>query len=186
MSALLRAKLLVVVVALLGVGGVTAAVASGDGGQRRFSVNLIGYEEVPAISTAGGGTFHAAISRAGDEIRYELTYDSLQGTAQQAHIHFGQKAVAGGISVFLCTNLGNGPAGTQACPPSGTVTGTIRPIDVIGPAGQGIAPGEFAELVKALRAGVAYANVHSSVWPGGEIRGQLGDRDRDAGNDDDD
>ena len=177
MSALLRAKLLVVVVALLGVGGVTAAVASGDGGQKRFSVDLIGYEEVPAVSTAGGGTFDAAISQSGDEIAYELTYGSLQGTAQQSHIHFGQNSVNGGISVFLCSNLGNGPAGTQPCPPSGTVTGTIRPVDVIGPNAQGIAPGEFAELVKALRSGTSYANVHSNVWPGGEIRGQLADRD---------
>jgi len=179
MSALLRMKVLVVVVALLGVGGVTAAVASGGGGQSRFSTNLIGYEEVPAISTTGGGTFRAVISRSADEIRYRLTYDNLQGTTQQAHIHFGQESVNGGISVFLCSNLPNPPAGTQACPQSGTVTGTIRPVDVIGPAGQGIAAGEFAELVKALRAGVAYANVHSSVWPGGEIRGQLGDRDDD-------
>ena len=93
----------------------------------------------------------------------------------------------GGISVFLCSNLGNGPAGTQACPPSGTVTGTIRPVDVIGPRRRkGSRAGEFAELVKALRAGVAYANVHSSVWPGGEIRGQLGDRDQDEGNNDGD
>jgi hypothetical protein len=66
------------------------------------------------------------------------------------------------------------------------VTGTIRPVDVIGPAVQGIAAGEFAELVKALRAGVAYANVHSSIWMGGEIRGQLGDRDQDQGNNDGD
>jgi hypothetical protein len=177
MPSLLRVKLLVVVVALLGVGGVTAAVASGDGGQRRFSVDLVGYEEVPAVSTAGGGTFTAAISPSGDEIRYELTYGSLQGLAQQSHIHFGQESVTGGISVFLCSNLGNGPAGTQPCPPSGTVTGTIRPVDVIGPTAQGITAGEFDELVKALRAGVAYANVHSSVWPGGEIRGQLSHSD---------
>ncbi len=183
MSALLRMKVLLVVVALLGVGGVTAAVASGDGGQRRFSTDLIGYEEVPAVSTLGGGTFRAAISRSADEIRYELTYDNLQGNTLQSHIHFGQESVNGGISVFLCSNLGNGPAGTQACPQSGTVTGTITPVDVIGPAGQGIAPGEFAELVKALRAGVAYANVHSSLWPGGEIRGQLDDRDRDHDDD---
>ncbi len=177
MPALLRVKLLIVVVALLGVGGVTAAVATGDGGQRRFSVDLVGYEEVPAVSTAGGGTFQAAISPSADEIRYELSYSALQGNVTQAHIHFGQESVNGGISVFLCSNLGNGPAGTQACPPSGTVTGTIRPVDVIGPTAQGIAPGEFAELVKALRAGVAYANVHSSIWPGGEIRGQLGHTD---------
>ena len=176
MSALLRLKVVLVVVALVGVGGVTAAVASGDGGRSKFATDLVGYEEVPALSTAGGGTFRAAISRSADEIRYELTYGGLVGTPTQSHIHFGQKSVAGGISVFLCSNLGNGPSGTQPCPVSGTVTGTFWPADVIGPVGQGIAAGEFAELVQALRAGVAYANVHSTVYPGGEIRGQLGDR----------
>jgi len=169
------ASLLTPVLALLGIGGVTAAVASGDGGRSRFATDMVGYEEVPAVSSPGGGDFSAVISRSADEIRYELTYSALQGNVTQSHIHFGQKDVAGGISVFLCSNLGNGPAGTQACPPSGTVTGTIRPVDVIGPAGQCIAAGEFEELVKALRAGVAYTNVHSSIWPGGEIRGQLGD-----------
>ena len=86
--------------------------------------------------------------------------------------------------MFFCTNLGNGPAGTQACPSApATVTGTITPADVIGPAGQGITAGQFDELVAAIRAGVTYANVHSSLYPGGEIRAQLeggkGDRDRD-------
>jgi len=47
---------------------------------------------------------------------------------------------------------------------------------VIGPAGQGIAAGEFAELLAAIRAGKTYANVHSAKFPGGEIRAQLGDR----------
>ena len=74
---------------------------------------------------------------------------------QQAHIHFGGPRQSGGISVFLCTNLGNGPVGTQACPaPPATVTGTIRPADVIGPTAQGIAAGEFAELIDAIRHGV--------------------------------
>jgi len=53
----------------------------------------------------------------------------------QAHIHFGKRHVAGGIIVFLCTNLGNGPAGTPACPDSaGTVTGSITAASIIGPA----------------------------------------------------
>ena len=56
MSALLRLKVVLVVVALVGVGGVTAAVASGDGGRSKFSTDLVGYEEVPAVSTDGGGT----------------------------------------------------------------------------------------------------------------------------------
>ncbi len=40
-------------------------------------------------------------------------------------------------------------------------------------AGQGIAAGHFAELIRALRDGVAYANVHSTKFPGGETRGQI-------------
>ena len=94
----------------------------------------------------------------------------------QAHIHFGQEAVNGGISAFLCSNLGNGPAGTQPCPPPpARVTGTISAADVVGPDGQGSPPASSSELVRALRAGVAYANVHSDQYKGGEIRGQIED-----------
>jgi hypothetical protein len=59
------------------------------------------------------------------------------------------------------------------------VSGVIVPSDIIGPAGQGIEPGEFEELVLAIRSGAAYANVHTTGRPGGEIRGQIhahGDR----------
>jgi len=61
---------------------------------------------------------------------------------------------------------------------AGLVTGTITPADVIGPTAQGIAPGEWNELVAAIRAGVAYANVHSTTQPAGEIRGQINDNDQ--------
>jgi len=62
--------------------------------------------------------------------------------------------------------------------PGTTITGTITPADVIGPTGQGIAPGEWNELAAAIRAGVAYANVHSTTQPAGEIRGQINDNDQ--------
>ncbi|MGH2898397.1 MAG: CHRD domain-containing protein, partial [Solirubrobacteraceae bacterium] len=66
------------------------------------------------------------------------------------------------------------PAGTQSCPPGpATVTGTLKAVDVIGPAAQGIAAGEFEELRRAISAGATYVNVHSTRWPGGEIRSQL-------------
>jgi hypothetical protein len=138
---------------------------------------LSGYQEDPAVlSTTGTGTFRAVVNERTQEITYRLSYEALTGNVTQAHIHFGGRHQSGGISVFLCTNLGNGPAGTQVCPPApATVTGTLRPADVIGPAGQGIAAGEFAELVAAIKAGVTYANVHSSVYPAGEIRAQLND-----------
>jgi CHRD domain-containing protein len=164
-----RAALLVGVIALA-----AAPIAAAQNWQR-IGTNLIGYQEVPAVSTTGNGTFDARISQDESEIEYVLSYSDLQGAVQQAHIHFGQLSVNGGISTFLCSNLGNGPAGTQPCPPSpATVSGTIRATDIIGPAAQGITAGQLAELIAAIRAGVAYANVHSTTWPGGEIRGQLG------------
>jgi hypothetical protein len=144
-------------------------------GIRRVRGSLTGYEEVPAVSTVASGDFKATIDDRAERIDWELTYRDLEGDVLQSHIHFGQPGVNGGISAFLCTNLGNGPAGTQACPPPPvTISGTIVPSDVVGPTGQGIAPGEFDELVKAIRAGSTYANVHSTKWTGGEVRSQLG------------
>jgi hypothetical protein len=169
----------VAVVAVLGV----VAVAVATNGGSKFQERLTGYQETPmTISTTGSGKFDASLSRRSQEIRYKLSYRDLEGPVTQAHIHFGAEATSGGISVFLCTNLGNGPAGTQACPPApATITGTIRPADVIGPAGQGILAGEFAELSNAMDAGVTYVNVHTEKYQGGEIRAQLEERDRGRG-----
>jgi hypothetical protein len=152
----------------------TATVMASGPGSSRWSARLVGYEEVPAISTSARGSFSATIAKDGMSFDYELTYGGLTGGVTQSHIHFGQKSVNGGISVFFCSNLGNGPVGTQACPAgSATVTGHVTAANVIGPAGQGIAAGEWNELIGAIRAGVTYVNVHSATYPGGEIRGQL-------------
>jgi len=142
------------------------------------SADLIGFQEVPALSTVARGHFRAWVDTKANTITYRLSYDALEGDVTQSHVHFGQKSVNGGISFFLCSSLGNGPAGTPVCPPGpAEVTGMITPDLVIGPnsppANQGIEPGAFAEIAAAIREGVAYANVHSTKWPGGEIRGQL-------------
>jgi hypothetical protein len=142
---------------------------------------LSGYEEVPAVSTNAGGQFSARINRAGTEIEWQLRYSDLAGDVQQSHIHFAQAGVNGGITVFLCTNLGNGPAGSPACPPApATISGTIAAADVSpdipatqGARNQGLGVGEIAELIDAIRAGATYVNVHTTAWPGGEIRSQL-------------
>jgi len=177
----LRVKL-AVGVAVLGVAGVGTAAIAHD--RSRFDASLTGYEEIPTLSTQGVGTFDASINRGKDEIRYTLSYRGpfdagSNGVVTQAHIHLGARAVNGNIAAFLCSNLGNGPAGTPACPAEGTVSGTITPAQVIGPAAQGIAAGEFAALVRALRAGAAYANVHTTTFTAGEIRGQIGADDDD-------
>jgi hypothetical protein len=141
---------------------------------KQIKALLSGYEEVPAVSTVASGELRARISNDESEIEYTLSYSDLEGAVQQSHIHVGQAGVNGGVSVFLCSNLGNGPAGTQPCPaPPATITGTLRAADVVGPNAQGIAPGEFSELIRAIRAGSTYVNVHSSKFPGGEVRSQI-------------
>jgi hypothetical protein len=158
-----------------------ASYALADGGQKNVRETLVGYQEVPALSTPGIGEFNARIDAKDSEIRYELSYADTESAVTQAHIHFENATNNGAIVVFLCTNLGNGPVGTQACPAApATITGTIRPADVTaGAAGQGIAAGEFGELVAAIRAGATYVNVHTVVRPGGEIRAQLGTKGHD-------
>lgn len=170
---------------VLAIGALLTATAAGTGvaasgsddveGGNGLQVRLSGYQEDPlALSTTGAGRFRAHISEGNQEISYELSYEALEGNVLQAHIHLGGRAQSGGISVFLCSNLGNGPAGTQLCPAApATITGVLRPADVIGPTGQGILAGEFAELIDAIKHGTTYVNVHSSKYPGGEIRAQL-------------
>ena len=173
-----RVALSIAVVAL-----VSASTVVWAQGFKKISEFLTGFEEVPAVSTVATGEFKARISGDESQIEWELSYADLEGAVQQAHIHFGQKGVNGGISVWLCGNpTAPGvtpaivpPAGTQLCPPPpATISGTATAANVVGPAAQGIAAGEFAELVRAVRAGKTYANVHSSKFPGGEIRSQLG------------
>lgn len=138
------------------------------------TTRLRGFDEVPSISSPGGGRFDATISEDGETIEYHLSYFSLRGNITQSHLHFAQPGVSGGIMIFLCSNLGNGPAGTQACPADpAEISGTIDAGDVIGPAGQGMSPGVLGSVLRAIRTGHVYVNVHTDTYPAGEIRGQL-------------
>jgi hypothetical protein len=132
------------------------------------TARLRGFQEVPTISTRGRGDFQAQVNR--ESVQFTLSYQDLEARATAAHIHFDQRHVAtpGNIIAFLC-----GGGGKPACPPAGTVTGTVTAMDVIGPAAQGIEPGQFREVVRAIRAGVTYVNVHTERFPAGEIRGQI-------------
>ena len=151
----------------------TALADRGKGkGGNNFKAGLTGFQESPSSeSTPGHGDFRARIS--GNEIHYRLHYEDFEaaeGSTLFAHIHFGQRADSGGVAAFLC-----GGGDKPACTPlEGTIEGVIDAADVIGPAGQGIAAGEMAEFIRAIRKGYTYENVHTTLNPAGLIRGQIG------------
>jgi hypothetical protein len=162
--------LIIVMVGLL----VTATGAKAD----QIRALLTGYEETPAaVSTTGRGVFIATIDPNGDTIHYRLTFNALQAPVTQSHIHVGQLSIGGSVVIFLCQTATNpDPTGlAPQCPQQGTVTGKITAANVIAgsQAPQQLAAGDLAAVITAIRAGATYANVHTTVSPGGEIRGQI-------------
>jgi hypothetical protein len=170
---------LTVVISLLAAVGLTVVAAAaladrghGNGHGNRFSAKLTGFEETPSESTPGHGSFRASLTNGGTVIHYRLKYDDFEaaeGATLFAHIHFGQVGVAGGVSAFLC-----GGGDKPPCTPlEGDISGDIDAADVIGPSGQGIAAGEMNELIRAMRKGYTYANVHTTLNGPGLVRGQI-------------
>jgi hypothetical protein len=173
-------------VPLLGLAAILVglpSVALGEDDKRDFSARFLGINETPSISTDATASLKVTINGSGDTatIDYTLTFSGLRAPVTQAHIHFAQSKVAGGVMVFLCgtttTAATTGPAGTPTCPQSGTVSRTLHASDVVGPVPQGILAGEMGRVVQAIRDGAAYGNVHSTMFPSGETRGQLIRRD---------
>ena len=166
--------------AVLALGGGSALAEKGKDDRGVVRAQLSGFQEVPVVSTTGNGEFRARINTQTNEIEYEFSYADLQAPVLQAHIHLGQHSVNGGILVWLCQTATNpAPAAVAAITPvcsspTFSSSGIITAASIVGPGGaQQLGAGELAELVAALRAGVAYVNVHTTVSPGGEIRGQI-------------
>jgi len=141
-----------------------------------FQANLDGYQEVPSVATRAVGVFSAKSNSLRTEVEYTLSYSNMQGNVTQAHIHFAQIAANGPIIIWLCGSSTNpGPAGTPTCPlGSGTLEGIFRAIDVqASPTTQQLGAGQISAFIEAMRANSAYVNVHTTLSPGGEIRGQV-------------
>lgn len=166
---------LVILVAILASGSMAQAKDEGS----VLHAHLRGFQEVPVVSTVATGEFRGVVNPGDTSIAFEFSYSGIQGKVTQAHIHVGQRSVNGGIVIWFCqTTTSPGPAGTPTCTEgSGHFTGTITSANVVAPTGantsQQIGNGDFAKVLEAIRAGKAYANVHSDLSPGGEIRGQI-------------
>ena len=150
----MRQRLALIVAALALVAAPSAAFAV-DPTQPAYGGPLTGAQEVPAVATTATGQGTAVISADGSTITYLVTYSGLSGPAIGAHFHTGAAGVAGGVILPLAV----GPS-----PMSGTLTAAN-----LTPSGSVTT---FAQAVAAIRAGTSYFNIHTTLNPGGEIRGQ--------------
>jgi CHRD domain len=180
-----------VAMGVLGVGAV--ATAHDDDGSGPGGARMNGYQEVSSVSTTGVGHFFIRFNK-NMTADYVLSYRDLDADATQSHIHFGQRGANGPIEVWLCHDNNpavppNPPGPPARQPPdlptcplrTGTVRGTIIPGDIQGdpPAtDRGIEAGNWEEFKAAVKVGNAYANVHTTRFAPGEIRGQINDRDQ--------
>jgi CHRD domain len=150
----MRRRILFLVATLCVVGVVTVgAPAYGEG--RPFSTTLTGAAEVPGPGDADAtGTAFLTLNQGQGEVCFELSWAGIDGTVVAAHIHAAPAGVAGPIVVPLFTGVAL--AGTDSA--SGCVAGVS------------------GELIKAIRHNPDgyYVNVHSTVFPAGAARGQLG------------
>ena len=128
-----------------------------------FVANLSGGQEVPAVATDAFGDARFELNDAGTELNFELNVFAIDNVSQ-AHIHLAPAGENGPVVAFLfgfsdpATGLVNGLLSS----------GIITVADLFGDL-----VGDFAGLVAALGSGNIYVNVHTTEFPGGEIRGQV-------------
>jgi hypothetical protein len=128
--------------------------------QEVFFTTLSGSNEVPARSTAANGSSQLIID--GDRVHYAIEVDDIRSVFA-AHIHTAASGVNGPVRVTFF----NVPQTSTFSTNDKTILaeGTFTSADVAGIS--------FADLLAAIRAGTTYVNVHTTQFPGGEIRGQL-------------
>ncbi len=173
---ILAAAAVVAVAAVVSLYGVTAkrsTIVRADDDAIGFRARLTGFGEVPPKLVEGSGTFVGTLSADGQSLSWTLTWTGLTDAAHVAHIHFGQAQNTGTPVVFFC-NGGNRPDPCRDGPGhSGMLTGTFTAADVVAVPSQNVTAGDFAGFVKILRARLGYANIHTTLFGGGEIRGQV-------------
>ena len=129
--------------------------------QIRFKADLSGGQEVPPVKTDATGDFRLTIYP--KELSFELSVDGLANIAG-AHIHKGKPGENGPP----IAGLFGGPTKEGAF--RGMLAeGTITEQSLIGE----LQGKKIADLVRLLRSGDTYVNIHTGTFPDGEIRGQI-------------
>lgn len=124
---------------------VSSALAASAAAQTVFTAQLEGGQEVPVAASANTGTGSFLLDPFSNALTYNITVTGLTGGLTGAHIHTGNAGANGGIAF----NLAGGPS---------VFSGSVS-----------LSPAQ----VTTLRNSGFYANIHSSTFPNGEMRGQI-------------
>ncbi len=133
-----------------------------------YRAHLGGDQEVPAVDTRAQGQAIFKLSPDGETLHFKLIVANIENVTM-AHIHLAPAGENGDIVAWLYPD---GPP-PQLIPGrfQGVLAqGEITAGDLVGP----LAGADMADLIDAINAGTAYVNVHTSQFPGGEVRGQIG------------
>lgn len=138
-----------------------------ESGVLNFVATLSGDEEVPPAQTRARGTAHFQLKPDGSGLSYKLIVANIMNVTM-AHIHLAPAGVNGPVVAWLY------PSGPPAQLIPGRFNGvlgagTLSDASLVGP----LAGEPLNALIDAIQSGNAYVNVHTSQYPGGEIRGQI-------------
>jgi hypothetical protein len=142
-----------------------------------YSNDLDGGDEAPPNNSAGTGFTTVTYNDVARTLRVEATFSGLTGNTTAAHIHAttaipfaGTAGVATQVPSFAGFPLGV-TSGAYDMTFDLTLASSWNPTFITNNGGSP-ATAEAA-LAAALAQGRAYLNIHSNVFPGGEIRGFL-------------
>ncbi|HJZ92432.1 MAG TPA: PQQ-dependent sugar dehydrogenase [Gemmataceae bacterium] len=135
-------------------------------GGKRFSADLVGGQENPAVDTTAAAHIELKLTEDGT-LRFKLKATRDIEGVTQAHLHLGARGQNGPIVAFL---VPFNPAGQNFRRGEVMAEGELDDAAVLERPGFG---GTVAELAERMRQQRVYANVHTLDHPGGEIRGQV-------------
>ncbi len=141
-----------------------------------FTTTLSGANEVPPVASPGSGSAMVTVDTVANTLTVNITFSGLSANASAAHIH-----CCAPIGTNVSVAVGFPTSGPSPFPTStaGSYTHIFNLLDstiytsAFLTANGGTAAGARQTLINGLMAGQAYANIHNSIFPGGEIRGQL-------------
>lgn len=130
---------------------------------RNFRAHLSSDQEVPPVESMATGQAIFQLSKDGETLGYKLIVANIEDVLA-AHIHMAPVGASAGVVVALYTG------GLISGKTNGILAeGEITADDLVG----ALVGMELKDLLDKMEWGQTYVNVHTVMYPGGEIRGQI-------------